>query len=188
MQASFPVFQDNPDSFLPTHPGQASCLVLTGFSPVQSLLHIQGYYRCKCKNSHTLDRDSSAGGRTALSAALSGTILLGHDGIYDPNDFNDRLLLGLKGTMSEAELHFLHDRMRGGALNKAGRGELRSALPVGFLYDGAGKVMMDPDLQIQRAVSLFFESFQICGFAHRLATYYSECLCISGVPVDPESF
>lgn len=127
-----------------------------------------------CIECSRLSRSSGDWGRLTEICALSGTVLIDHDGIYDPNDFNDRLLLGLKGTMSEAELHFLHDRMRGGALNKAGRGELRSALPVGFLYDGAGKVMKDPDLQIQEAVSLFFESFQICGSAHRLATYYSE--------------
>ena len=121
-----------------------------------------------------LSRSSGDWGRLMEICALSGTILIDDDGIYDPNDFNDRLLLGLKGTMSEAELHFLRERMRGGALNKAKRGELRCLLPVGYLYDEGGRIVKDPDIQIQNAVMLFFESFRICGSARKLAVYYGE--------------
>jgi DNA invertase Pin-like site-specific DNA recombinase len=64
-----------------------------------------------------------------------GGSTIAEDGIYDPSHFNDRLLLGLKGTMSEAELHMLRARMRGGLLNKARRGQLRCRLPIGFVYD-----------------------------------------------------
>ena len=71
------------------------------------------------------------------------TLLIDADGIYNPNDFNDRLLLGLKGTMSEAELHFLQERMRGGLMNKARRGELRKPLPIGYLYDDCGRTVKD---------------------------------------------
>ena len=121
-----------------------------------------------------LSRHSGDWGRLTEICALSGTILIDDDGIYDPNDFNDRLLLGLKGTMSEAELHFLRGRMRGGALNKAERGELRYTLPVGYVYDEAGKMIKDPDAQIQAAIALFFESFRICGTANKVATYYGK--------------
>jgi len=127
-----------------------------------------------CIECSRLSRSSGDWGRLMEICALSGTILIDDDGIYDPNDFNDRLLLGLKGTMSEAELHFLRERMRGGALSKAKRGELRCLLPVGYLYDETGRVIKDPDIQVQNSIKLFFESFRICGSAHRLAVYYSE--------------
>ena len=71
------------------------------------------------------------------------------DGLYDPTDFNDRLLLGLKGTMSEAEIHLLMSRLHGGLINKARRGELHTRLPVGLLYDAQGQVILDPDSQVQ---------------------------------------
>jgi DNA invertase Pin-like site-specific DNA recombinase len=70
------------------------------------------------------------------------------------------LLLGLKGTMSEAELHVLKARLRGGLINKARRGELRTPLPVGFVYDDKSSVKLDPDRQVQQAVRYFFETFR----------------------------
>lgn len=121
-----------------------------------------------------LSRSSGDCGRLTEICAISRTILIDDDGIYDPNNFNDRLLLGLKGTMSEAELHFIRERLRGGALSKAGRGELRNGLPVGYVYNEAGNIIKDPDIQVQESVLLFFETFRICGTAHRLATYYGE--------------
>jgi len=89
-----------------------------------------------------LARNSSDWHRLLEICALSGTLILDEDGIYDPNHFNDRLVLGLKGTMSEAELHVLRARMRGGLLNKARRGELAVRLPVGFVYGPTGKVAL----------------------------------------------
>ena len=74
------------------------------------------------------------------------------DGIDYPASFNDRLLLGLKGTMSEAELHVLKARLRGGILNKVRRGEYRCSLPTGFAYDEAGNVVLDPDAQIRQTI------------------------------------
>jgi len=79
--------------------------------------------------------------------------------VYDPAAFNDRLLLGLKGTMSEAELHVLKARLRGGILNKVRRGEYRCPLPTGFVYDEAGQVVLDPDRQVRETIAYFFETF-----------------------------
>jgi DNA invertase Pin-like site-specific DNA recombinase len=97
--------------------------------------------------------------------ALSETLICDEDGLYNPNDFNDRLLLGLKGTMSEAELHLLRARLRGGILNKARRGELATPLPVGFVYDEQGRVRLDPDAQVRRSVEMFFDTFRRVGSA-----------------------
>lgn len=97
--------------------------------------------------------------------ALAGTLILDEDGIYDPAHFNDRLVLGLKGTMSEAELHVLRARLRGGVLNKARRGELKLPLPVGFIYEGE-RVMIDPNCQVQESIRFFFKTFQYTGSAY----------------------
>lgn len=97
--------------------------------------------------------------------ALTDTLILDEDGLYDPAHFNDRLLLGLKGTMSEAELHVLRARLIGGQLAKARRGELEMKLPVGLVYDAAGRVVLDPDLQVQEALRSFFETFRRTGAA-----------------------
>lgn len=97
--------------------------------------------------------------------ALSDTLIVDEDGIYNPCDFNDRLLLGLKGTMSEAELHMLRARLRGGLLNKARRGELKMPLPVGLVYDSADRVVLDPDQQVQNSVRHLFRTFRRTGSA-----------------------
>lgn len=110
-----------------------------------------------------LARNSTDWHRLLEICALTDTLILDEDGIYDPAHFNDRLLLGLKGTMSEAELHVLHSRLRGGLLNKARRGELRCRLPVGFVYDATSKVILDPDKQVQETVRLFFETYARMG-------------------------
>jgi Recombinase/Recombinase zinc beta ribbon domain len=90
---------------------------------------------------------------------------LDEDGIYHPGDFNDRLLLGLKGEMSAAELHIIRGRLRGGLLNKAKRGELAMQLPLGLAYDDAGRAVLDPDKQVQQAFRLLFETFRRVGTA-----------------------
>src|SRR5207253_6784325 len=97
--------------------------------------------------------------------SMTGTLILDEDGLYDPATFNDRLLLGLKGTMSEAELHVLRARLRGGIVNKARRGELEVPLPVGFVYDAAGRVGLDPDRQVQETIRAFFQTFRRTGSA-----------------------
>jgi DNA invertase Pin-like site-specific DNA recombinase len=112
-----------------------------------------------------LARNSSDWHRLLEICALSNTLILDEDGIYDPAHFNDRMLLGLKGTMSEAELHMLRARMLGGYMAKARRGELQIRLPVGFVYDAAGKVQLDPDRQVQRVVRALFTAFRRTGSA-----------------------
>jgi DNA invertase Pin-like site-specific DNA recombinase len=106
--------------------------------------------------------------------ALTDTLILDEDGVYHPGDFNDRLLLGLKGTMSEAELHVLKARLRGGQLSKARRGELKIRLPIGFVYGGDDKVVMDPDRQIQGALRAFFETFERTGSAYLTVREFKE--------------
>jgi DNA invertase Pin-like site-specific DNA recombinase len=97
--------------------------------------------------------------------ALAQTLILDEDGLYDPAHFNDRLLLGLKGTMSEAELHVLKARLVGGVISKAQRAELKLPLPVGLVYDADNRVMLDPDQQVQQALRLFFVTFERTGSA-----------------------
>jgi DNA invertase Pin-like site-specific DNA recombinase len=112
-----------------------------------------------------LARNNADWHRLLEICALADTLILDEDGVYDPASFNDRLLLGLKGTMSEAELHVLKARLRGGILNKARRGEYRCPLPTGFVYDEAGNVMLDPDMQIRDTIAYFFETFSRVGSA-----------------------
>jgi len=107
-----------------------------------------------------LARNSADWHRLLELCAMTDTLILDEDGLYDPNQFNDRLLLGLRGTMSEAELHFLRARMDGGKLNKARRGELQTRLPAGLIYDPEGHIQIDPDRQVQQAIHKVFELFQ----------------------------
>ena len=97
--------------------------------------------------------------------ALTKTLVIDEDGCYDPSDFNDGLLLGLKGTMAHAELHFLRTRLLGGKLNKAKKGELRFPLPVGLSYDERGRIILDPDEEVRGAVALVFRLFRETGSA-----------------------
>jgi len=96
---------------------------------------------------------------------VTDTLIGDNDGVYHPALFNDRLLLGLKGTMSEAELHMLQARMQGGLLNKVRRGELALPLPIGLLYDADSRVILDPDQQVQQSIRLLFETFRRLGSA-----------------------
>jgi DNA invertase Pin-like site-specific DNA recombinase len=110
-----------------------------------------------------LARNSTDWHRLLELCALSDTLILDEDGLYDPAHFNDRLLLGLKGTMSEAELHVLKARLRGGILSRARRGELKQMVPVGFVHDVQDRVILDPDVQVQASVRLFFDTFRRTG-------------------------
>jgi DNA invertase Pin-like site-specific DNA recombinase len=99
------------------------------------------------------------------------TLLADPDGLYDPTDYNDRLLLGLKGTMSEAELHILKERMYQGMLNKARRGELFTHAPIGYVKLPTGRFALDPDEQVQAVVRLIFDEFDRQGSLHGLLRY-----------------
>jgi DNA invertase Pin-like site-specific DNA recombinase len=102
-------------------------------------------------------------------AGLTDTLIGDADGIYHPALFNDRLLLGLKGTMSEAELHVLRARLNGGIRNKAAKGELRRGLPVGFVWGEAdGEVLLHPDEAVITAIRSIFAHFAETGSARRV--------------------
>jgi len=96
-----------------------------------------------------LARNNADWHRLLEICVLTGTLICDEDGLYDPGEFNDRLLLGLKGTMSEAELHFIRARLQGGILSKARRGELQMPLPVGLAYDPAGNVVQGQSADIE---------------------------------------
>lgn len=103
--------------------------------------------------------------------ALFGTLLADQDGLYDPRNYNDRLLLGLKGTLSEAELHLLHQRMHEGMLNKARRGELFNHPPMGYVRLASGELAIDPDQQVQDVIRLIFQKFDQLGTISGLLQY-----------------
>ena len=121
-----------------------------------------------------LARNSADWHRLIELCSLAGALILDEDGIYDPANFNDRLLLGLKGTMSEAELHFLKARMRGGMINKARRGELEMRPPIGLVYRDDGVLILDPDAEVQAAMRLIFETFDRTGSAMQIAKLFGE--------------
>ncbi|MGH8220018.1 MAG: recombinase family protein [Steroidobacteraceae bacterium] len=106
--------------------------------------------------------------------ALTNTLVIDADGCYDPADFNDGLLLGLKGTMAQAELHFLRGRLLGGKLNKAQKGELRHPLPVGFAYGDENHVVMDPDAEVRGAIALAFRVFIETGSAYAVVQRFAQ--------------
>lgn len=112
-----------------------------------------------------LARNNADWARLLEICAITDTLILDEEGVYNPTDFNDRLLLNMKGTFSEVELHVLRSRLRGGVLSKARRGELKTRLPTGFVYDHNDKIIIDPDKQIQQSIRLFFEIFQRTGAA-----------------------
>jgi DNA invertase Pin-like site-specific DNA recombinase len=103
--------------------------------------------------------------------AIFRTLLADQDGVYDPTDYNDRLLLGLKGTMSEAELHILRSRMYQGLLNKAQRGEIFNHAPIGYIKTAKGEFAIDPDEQVQGVVRLIFDQFDRLGTLQGVLRY-----------------
>jgi DNA invertase Pin-like site-specific DNA recombinase len=121
-----------------------------------------------------LARNNADWHRLLEICALNNTLILDEDGLYDPCTFNDRLLLGLKGTMSEAELHVLRARLRGGILAKARRGELALGLPVGLVYDPAGHVVLDPDTGVRQALEHLFTTFEQTASARAVVKAFNE--------------
>lgn len=119
-----------------------------------------------------LARSSADLSRLLELARLTDTLVIDSDGVYDLADFNDRLLLGLKGTMSEAELHFLAGRLQGAKRAAAERGELRFPLPVGFVYDDEGNTVIDPDGEVQAAVADVFAAFCTGGSAYQVVAIF----------------
>jgi len=109
--------------------------------------------------------------------ALTDTLVVDHDGVYDPNDFNDRVLLGFKGTWSHTELHALRLRLQGAKLHKARKGELRCNPPTGYIYDPAGALVLDPDESVVAAIHLLFEQFKTLGSAYGVLRFFADQQC-----------
>jgi DNA invertase Pin-like site-specific DNA recombinase len=121
-----------------------------------------------------LARNSADWHRLIELCAIAGALILDQDGLYDPAAFNDRLLLGLKGELSQAELHFLKARMRGGVLNKARRGELEMGPPIGLVYLPDGSIGLDPDREVQSALRMVFETFERIGSAMQTVRFFRD--------------
>jgi DNA invertase Pin-like site-specific DNA recombinase len=106
--------------------------------------------------------------------AMTNTLIIDEDGCYNPSEFNDQLLLGLKGSMSFAELHFIRARLQGGKLNKAKKGELKIPLPIGFRYDEKGGIRLEPDEQVRHILQLFFNVFREKGSAYGVVHHFAQ--------------
>lgn len=120
-----------------------------------------------------LSRSCSDWHRLLEICSFTGTLIVDADGCYDPADINDQLLLGLKGTMSQAELHCMRARLLGGKRNKAQRGDLRFPLPVGYVFgDDPGSILFDPDVEVQSAVRLVFTLFEQTGSAYGVVRHF----------------
>jgi DNA invertase Pin-like site-specific DNA recombinase len=122
-----------------------------------------------------LARSSADWHRLLELCGLADVLIVDEQAIYTPRDFNDRLLLGLKGTMSEAELYWMRLRLEGGKLSKARRGELGFVPPAGYEWDAAtARFRFDADEQVQGAVRLVFERFRLDGSAYGVARYFAQ--------------
>jgi DNA invertase Pin-like site-specific DNA recombinase len=122
-----------------------------------------------------LARSSADWHRLLELCGLADVVIVDEQAVYTPRDFNDRLLLGLKGTMSEAELYWMRLRLQGGKLSKARRGALYFVPPAGYEWDpDTQRFRLDPDEQVQRAVRLVFERFRLDGSAYGVTRYFAQ--------------
>ena len=121
-----------------------------------------------------LARSNADVARLAEFARITGTLLIDPDGVYDPADVNDRVLLGFKGTMGEMELHVMAQRLHANKRAAAERGELRTPLPVGLVHDDAGDIVIDPDAGVQAAIRDVFAAFTACGSAYGVVAAFRE--------------
>ena len=120
-----------------------------------------------------LARSCSDWHRLIEICSLTNTLVIDEDGVYDPTQYNDRLLLGIKGTMSEAELHWIRSRLLGAKQEKAQAGQLRFRPPTGLVHDPAGGIVLDPDEQVRRALRLVFDTFEQVGAALGVVQYFA---------------
>lgn len=121
-----------------------------------------------------LSRSSADWNRLLELCSLTATLIIDQDGCYDPACFNDQLLLGLKGTMSQAELHLIKARLYGAKLNKAQKGELRFPLPVGYVFDEQGTICLDADAQVCHVIGMIFDLFQEKQSVYGVVRYFGE--------------
>src|SRR5207247_10210829 len=120
-----------------------------------------------------LARSNADVARLAEFARITGTLLIDPDGVYDPADVNDRVLLGFKGTMGEMELRVMAQRLHANKRAAAERGELRTPLPVGLVHDDAGDVVIDPDAEVQAAIRDVFAAFAASGSAYGVVAAFA---------------
>tara|TARA_R110002020_G_scaffold87495_1_gene215672 strand:- start:166 stop:2232 length:2067 start_codon:yes stop_codon:yes gene_type:complete len=119
-----------------------------------------------------LSRSSADWNRLLELCSLTGTLIIDQDGCYNPSEFNDQLLLGLKGTMSQAELHLIRARLYGAKINKAKKGELRFPLPVGYVYDPDGNITFDPDAQVCHVIQMVFDLYREKQSAYAVTQHF----------------
>jgi DNA invertase Pin-like site-specific DNA recombinase len=120
-----------------------------------------------------LARSCSDWHRLIEICSLTNTLVIDEDGVYDPTQYNDRLLLGIEGTMSEAELHWIRSRMLGGKQEKAQAGQLRYRPPTGLVHDPVGQIVLDPDEQVRHALGLVFDTFEQVGAAPGVVQFFA---------------
>ena len=120
-----------------------------------------------------LARSNAEVARLMEFAAITETLLIDADGVYDPGDVNDRMLLGLKSTMGEVELHVMAQRLQAAKRAAAARGALRTPLPVGYLHDELGAVVVDPDAEVAAAIRDLFAAFAACGSAYGVVAAFA---------------
>jgi len=121
-----------------------------------------------------LARSNAEVARLMEFAAITETLLIDADGVYDPGDVNDRMLLGMKSTIGEVELHVMAQRLQASKRAAAARGELRTPLPVGYVHDEAGQVVIDPDAEVQAAIGDLFAAFAACGSAYGVVGAFTD--------------
>src|SRR3954451_12041248 len=126
-----------------------------------------------CLEASRLARSNQDWHRLLELCAIMGTLVVDEDGVYSPADFNDSLVLGMKGTFAQAELHIIRARLHGGKLNKAARGELRFSLPVGLVFEN-DRIVLDPDQEVQAAVHAVFQLFEQEGTAYGVVRRFQE--------------
>lgn len=120
-----------------------------------------------------LARSNAEVARLMEFATITGTLLIDADGVYDPREVNDRMLLGMKSTIGEIELHVMAQRLQASKKAAAARGELRTPVPVGYVHDADGAVVIDPDAEVQAAVRDLFASFAACGSAYGVVAAFA---------------
>lgn len=120
-----------------------------------------------------LARSNAEVARLMEFAAITETLLIDADGVYDPADVNDRMLLGMKSTIGEVELHVMAQRLHAAKRAAAQRGELRTPLPVGYVHDDAGDVVLDPDAEVRAAIGDLFAAFAACGSAYAVVAAFA---------------
>ena len=121
-----------------------------------------------------LARSSADWHRLLELSALTRTLIVDEQTVYDPRDPNDRLVLGMKGTMADFELVWLRQRLEGGRWHRAEKGEFRGRPPVGYVYDASGRLGLDPDEEVRRSVTLLFERYRFAGSRRDILQYYEE--------------